>query len=570
VASLIPPAPSPAGLTVTAAAPAVGRQPRAIDFARLKLRLLRNGMRGQTGKTVLFVLGLVVGLFFGVSALIGLGATGEASTDVGLVVASFTGTGLLLAWSLIPLLFFGVDETIDPARFALLPLRHATITRGMLLAAMVGIPALATLLASAGLVVAAGIRFGSLATGVALAGALAGLVQCVLASRAITSAFASLLRSRRMRDLAIVAIAVLASSFAPLQLVGMSASQHTTLSGAVRVARVLNWTPFGAPYALPFDVAAHDWVAFAGRAAIIVATIGLLLWWWSRTLESAMIGVASNAPASSRAGRRATAGGAVATLLTLRGLVRPNRFGAIYSRELRAWWRDARRRASVVSILMASVVIPVSIRFAAGRQQAVGETASGLTFVYAVSFAGVLAGTLLGNQFAFDGTAYWTHLLAAVPGRTELRARAAALCTVALPVQAAVLVSVAVLTHRTSLLPAGVGLLATAFGTAAAFASLLSVYAAYPLPDTTNPFAINSGAGSAKGLLALGGMLATIVLSLPVILASYFLSDSSGAWLVLVIGVAYGVGIALAGTALAGAALNRRGPELLIAVTPKR
>ena len=51
----------------------------------------------------------------------------------------------MLGWLLLPLVFFGVDETLDPARFALLPLRRRTLVTGMLAAALVGVPAVATL-----------------------------------------------------------------------------------------------------------------------------------------------------------------------------------------------------------------------------------------------------------------------------------------------------------------------------------------------------------------------------------------------------------------------------------------
>jgi len=96
------------------------------------------------------------------------------------------------------------------------------------------------------------------------------------------------------------------------------------------------------------------------------------------------------------------------------------------------------------------------------------------------------------------------------------------------------------------------------------------VIAAYPLPDVSNPFALNTGAGSAKGLLALVAMLGTLVLSTPVTIASLFLTSGTAAWLVLVIGIGYGAGAALLGTYLAGDVLERRGPELLVAITPRR
>ena len=122
----------------------------------------------------------------------------------------------------------------------------------------------------------------------------------------------------------------------------------------------------------------------------------------------------------------------------------------------------------------------------------------------------------------------------------------------------------------------GSGILAASFGAAVAAAAALSVLAPYALPENTNPFAMNSGGGSAKGLLAAVAMLATAVVSLPLVLAAFLLRSFTigpalvGPWLVLLIGLAYGVGLVLVGTLLAGSVLDRRGPEVLAAVTPRR
>ena len=44
----------------------------------------------------------------------------------------------LVAWMLAPLVAFGVDETVDPTRFALLPIRPPVLQRGLLVASLVG------------------------------------------------------------------------------------------------------------------------------------------------------------------------------------------------------------------------------------------------------------------------------------------------------------------------------------------------------------------------------------------------------------------------------------------------
>jgi ABC-2 type transport system permease protein len=302
---------------------------------------------------------------------------------------------------------------------------------------------------------------------------------------------------------------------------------------------------------------------------LTLVAFGLLLWWWSRTLESAMLGASSDSGSVKTV--KAGGGGAVAALFprALREVFPPNPFGAIVARESRSWWRDARRRAALISIMMASAVLLIALHFAS--RSAGGSTEQlNIPFSFAVTTAGTLGGMLLANQFAYDGSAYASHLLARVPGQVELRARAVALAVVTLPVQIAVTVAVTLLAGTPELIPAGLGLLATGFGSAVAAASLLSVLAAYPMPESTNPFALNSGGGSAKGMLAMVAIFGTLIISTPMGVAAFFLTGSAGAWLVFALGLGYGLGAARIGTIIAGDLIDRRGPELLIAVTPRR
>ena len=120
---------------------------------------------------------------------------------------------------------------------------------------------------------------------------VAGLLLCVAASRAVTSAFATMLRSRRTRDLAAILLAVLAALLGPLQIAVLAGAERADCDRRGRSPRVVGWTPFGAPYTVGLDVA--DGPARGPRRSswpITLAAIGALLWWWSRSLESAMVG----------------------------------------------------------------------------------------------------------------------------------------------------------------------------------------------------------------------------------------------------------------------------------------
>ncbi|HKT02929.1 MAG TPA: ABC transporter permease [Rugosimonospora sp.] len=537
------------------------RPVRLRDFVRLKLRLIGNGMRGRPGRIVFFVLGICVGGGLAVGGFFAFLLSGAVHHDAGVVLATYVGSALVLGWLLLPVLFFGVDETLDPARFALFPLSRRTLATGMLAAACAGVPAVATMLALLGLAVAGAARAGVAGAVVGLVGALLGLLLCVVASRAVTSALAAMLRSRRVRDLTAVLLALVSASIGPLNLVLNTTVTHASLGPALRVARILGWTPFAAGFVAPYDIAAGRPLLAVVRLAMVAATVVLLLWWWSRTLESAMLGGSSEGP-----GGGAVRGGAVAALLPLVvRAIRPGVFTAIVARELRYWWRDPRRRSGLISILVGGAVLPIALTLAGDRH---GHR-SGVPLPLTIAFSCAMGAAILANQFGFDGTAYSVHLMTGVPGRTDLRARATALILIVAPVLLLVAVVVGVVAGAGGALVPALGTMSATFGASLAVASVLSVLTAYPVPESRNALAVNSGSGSAKGLLAFVGILSSLVGAAPVLVASVLLPGGV-TWLVAPVGVAWGVGAVLLGTYIGGDLLARRGPELLVAVTPGR
>ena len=562
-------------VTVTPAAGAA-RRVSARHFVRLKLRVLGNNFRGQGRRIVLFVVGVLVGLWFASGGFLLLAAPGLAGESrYALLTAAFGGGLLVLGWLLLPLVFFGVDETLDPARFALLPLTRRTLVTGLYAAALVSVPVLATLLTASGLVVTAGALGGWAAALVALVGVVGGLLLCVAAARAVTSAFATMLRSRRVRDLAAVLLAVVAALFGPLQIVVLAAVRRADWDRLTGAARVVGWTPFGAPWTAGLDVAEGRAWAAALKLLITALSIGALLLWWSRSLESAMVGAVSTGPARDR---RGALGGAVAQLFPrIVGWARRDRFGVLVARECRYWWRDARRRTNLITIAVVGIFVPVMVnlggsRFASGGGDAfpeVGANSSPALVSLSMVFIGVLASVTLANQFGFDGSAYAANVLAGVPGRLELRARMTAFSLYVVPMLGAVAVVLAVLLGHPDWLGVTAGALLAAYGSGLAINAFVSVLGAYALPETSNPFAMNTGAGVARSFLTLLSMVSSAAAAVPMVVAAALLGDL-WRWLALPLGLAYGLGAALLGSYLAGDVLDRRMPELLAAVTPRR
>jgi ABC-2 type transport system permease protein len=400
-------------------------------------------------------------------------------------------------------------------------------------------------------------------------GIVAGLVLCVAASRAVTSAFATMLRSRRVRDLAAVLLAVAAALLGPLQVAILNAAERADWDRYTGIARVVGWTPLGAPYTLGFDAAAGRAWAVPLKLLITAVAIGALLRWWSRSIESAMVGAAGSAGTVGPAG---TPGAAVDQLFR-RSLpwLRQDRFGALVAREIRYWWRDTRRRATLITFAVVGMFVPVMVNI--GSRGSVGGRpgfdASPTMLSLSMVFVGVLASLSLANQFGWDGTAYAANVIAGVPGRVELRARVLAFSTYILPILVVIAGIIGFFLREPRWIGVMVGTLFAAYGSSLAVNLAVSVLGAYSLPETANPFALNTGGGVARSLLAIVAMLAATAAAVPMVLATALLGDI---WLLLAlpIGIAYGIGAAALGIYIAGDLLDRRQPELLQAITPRR
>jgi ABC-2 type transport system permease protein len=552
--------------------PAVADRPvRVHHFARLKLRILRNAMRGRPSRVLRFLGGVLFGLYLAGMGFLLCVASASGDAPARLMTASYGGAGLVLGSVLLPLVWFGVDDTLDPARFALLPLTRWRLVTGLCMGALVSVPAAALLVATSGLLVPTARHGGPAAAAAQAVGVVAGLLLCVAAGRAVTSAFATMLRSRRVRDLAGILLACLAALVGPLQLVVISAARSADWDRLAAIARVVGWTPLAAPYTVGIEVTEGRPAAALAKLAITAVTVAGLLWWWSRTLESAMVGAADSGPA--RAGRAGRAGSVAQLLPRLLPGLPASPFGAIVAREARYWWRDAKRRANLITAGVIGVLIPVITTGGGGRvtidlgDGALTGTGSPLLVNLTLVFVGAFGTSLLANQFGFDATAYAGHLTVGVPGRRELRARAVGHAVLLVPLLLLIGVVAAVLLGDPAAAPASWGIMLASYGVGLAINLPLSVLAAYALPDSANPFATTTGVGFVKSMLSLLGIVGVCAVTTPVLAVAALLGNG-WPWVALPVGVGYGLAAAALGSHLAGDLLDRRAPEVLAAVTP--
>ncbi|MCP2326150.1 ABC-2 type transport system permease protein [Hamadaea flava] len=539
-------------------------------FAQLKLRVLRNGFRGKPARVTMFVLSLFFGAWFGGGGCLALIASMQpAYPELTALVPTLGGALLVIGWLFGPLLWFGVDESLAPAKFALLPIPRRTLITGLLTAALLGVPVAATLLATSGLVIGSALGHGVLPAVVSAVGVVVGLLMCVALSRAVTSAFANLLGSRRVRDLAAIGLALLVALLGPAQIFGISALSRADFAKLEGFAEVLGWTPLAAPWSAAVSAARGDYLAAVAKVGIGVVTTGLLLWWWSATIERAMLG------ATDASGPRRAAGSAspVTQFFGRLRWVPATAEGAMVVREARYWWRDTRRRANLITFAVIGVFLPVLFNLGPSGLLPSDADAPALPDNPAIHtasmvFVGVLGAVAVANQFGFDGTAYALHLATGVPGRREIRSRIIGYSLYIVPLIVLISILVTLLGGDAAELPSRIGILLGGYGVSLTACLIVSVFGAYALPETSNPFAVNTGGGLTKSLLALVAMVGSVILATPLILAAALAGDL-WTWLALPVGVAYGLGAVWLGVIVGGDAVDRRGPELLAAVTPR-
>ena len=523
----------------------------ARHFLRLKLRLLRNGLRSSWLRKLGIGFSVFAWFWLVAGALALLLASRSQALVVPLVFDSF-----FLGWLFLPLLGMGTDETLDPSRLALLPLEGPALMRGLLTASLVGLGPVATLVAFSGTLIRdrPGVA-GTLVTGALVAVAL---LLCVVGSRAMTTLFSGVLRSRRGRDLLVFVVAIagivpaLAGQIVPRLL--LSPNHKTITVGPA--GRALYWLPSGwVAHAILQARAGHLAVAvaelLAGAAAVAAG-----LWVWSRALRRAL-----TTSESTSAGQRRKGGKGPGLFTPPLSFLPRTRTGAMAAKELRYMWRDPRRRASLLSVVILLAFPAAGILM--------GRTHARELVLLAGAAALVLCLQAV-NQFGFDGPAFWMNVAAGGDPAADLRGKNLAIAVLGAVLVAFEAVALAVLSGGWAYLLPALFLGAGAMGVSLGVANQASVLAPYPVTDSsTNLWGNNAGCLTAlTGLAALaitGLLLGPIVAGVAVSLAAWrpgLLVVGAGAAL-------YGYLLWRLGCGIAAKRLRNRQLEILQAVSAR-
>lgn len=380
-------------------------------FVRLKLQLLANMFRRSPWQVVGIVIGLLYGAGITTMAVLLLGALRLAPVPTARTIVVLAGAVVLLGHLVVPLII-GVDDTLDPRRFALLGIDRSQLALGLAVAALLGVPALAMTFIALGTVATWARSPG--ATLVALLAAPLIVATCVLLARISATTAGLLVSTRRSREaLTVVALLGIVSLSPVVAVLASLDYGKDVAAGLARLARVLAWTPLGAVWAAPASIAAGN---LGGLLQLLDATVFVVLLWlvWRSLLAFTLIHPA-------RQGRAQTFSG-----LGWFGRLPATPGWAIAARSLTYWARDPRYRVAFAMVPITPVLLVAPLLL-------VGVPGSLLALVPVPCIA-LFLGWMGHNDVAYDSTAVWLHVASGTRGTADRLGRAAPVLAIGVPV----------------------------------------------------------------------------------------------------------------------------------------
>ncbi len=516
----------------------------------LKWRLLLNGFRRSPWQIVGIVIGALYSAGIVLACATGLVVLRWADPQTAQTVVVLGGALVMTGWALVPLVTSAADLTLDPSRFTTSAIPMRQLLPGLALAGLLGLPGLATLIAS--LATVATWSRGFAAAAGALLGALLGVLSCVVASKVVTTAVAGLLASRRFKDISSIVFIV------PLVLAGPIVTAVTRGIRESRdylpaLAQAVSWTPLGAAWSLGGELDAGNAAAAGAKLLIALASLAALGGAWYLLLNRAMVTPPYTGGGSRKAGRAG-----------LFGIFPASPAGAVAARSLTYWMRDPRYAGSLVVIPL----LPVLLYFGSA------QSGSQALMIAVAPMTAFLLAWSISADVSYDNTAFALHLAAGVRGRDDRLGRALACLGFALPLVLLFAAGSVALTGRWEWLPNILGCSLGALFTGLGLASVVSARwtSAVPAPGDS-PFKKPPGNVAQTMLVQFGGMAAMGVLLLPeiaMVAAQAVTGSPVFGWIGLAAGPALGLAFFVAGIRLGGRWLDRRGPEMFAQLANNR
>ncbi len=466
---------------------------------KLQWTLLKRSFHKNWAK----IIGLGFALLYGIGALVfftifmaGLLFVPAESGVFALVIRA-VGLGAVVVWTLQSLFLFGVDDTLSPARFAQFGRGPKDLLKPILVSSLISVGFIFTALAALVTVVLEAIwLIGALVSNngaaISTTGAIIalialvpmtalGLLLCVLIPRAIFAWTSTIRIAKRKKERlqALLLIAVLVIAYGANLLLN---SGGGIVDGLARLAgpvyEFLLWTPFGAPFSVPMDLAEGLWLAALIRLVLTLATIWLLWQWWGLSFAEGQLQALKGASQEQDA--------KVKPLVP--GFLKPNALGASAGRSLKYWRRDTRYSTALL-------IAPILAIFMLAMSVVVNDNA--FMAYFAVALVAWLAGITVSNEIGFDGPSSWVNIVAGMNNRANLLGRYVALGVLMLPLVVIVAIAAPLLHSQPQFialtLPAALGFVASSWGISLLTTAFLPMPA--PKPGTMKNSRNGGGSG---------------------------------------------------------------------------
>lgn len=511
---------------------------------RLRYRILGNALTRSPWQLVGFIVGMLSAAWVLGLAVVGLVALSILQgLDPARIVSTLGGSVLVLGWVVGPILTAGMDTSVDAARLAPFPLTTAQVMRALTAAGLGGIPGIATAVGGLATLVL-WVRW-PVALPFALVGVVLAVLTCVVASRLMAALATGLGGNRRGREAIGTLVLIVLVLSGPI-LVGILSLLDAGAGVAARVrqiAEVLGWTPLGAAWAVPGDVAAGAWLPAIAKLAIAAATLAVLWLLWRWTL------IAATASPGRRSSGRTRAGA-----LGWFGRMPTGGVGATWARGLTAWLRDPRYLRQLVVVPL----LPIVFLFVGGVEG---------PFAASALIVGFILGSSMYTDVSYDGTAFAGVLATGIRGSADRLGRLLGAATLGVPLTVLTAIVTVGVSGRWWLLPAmlggGLGALLAGYGVSAVSSALIVMPVARP---GDSPFKSVPGQTFVMGILVFVVWGAGALLALPSLipaLISFAAGSELAGWIALAAGIVVGAAVLVVGVVVGGRTFDRRAPELL-------
>ena len=389
---------------------------------------------------------------------------------------------LAVGWALVPIIATGVDDTLDPTRFAPWGVSASRLAPGLSVAAFTTVPAMFFVVVA--VVLGATWRGAHQGLTVTLIGVIGGALTAIawVLSARVATLWAARLLAKRSSKVAIAGLVLV--PLGAVAWLGVSVQRsgiEEVVGGEVTVAlKALAWTPIGAGLSAAEPLTHGDMLA-AGLKIVIAAMWVFVLWFALRdAIAHALVHPIARSAVTTRRRDAVLNSGRASTASS--GALR-----AVYARSVRSWRSDQRYVVHALSAFVFPALYAAGL-FVGGQGRSVWML--GVPVLAAMS-----VGWGRHNDIALDGSALWLDIVAGVPGRVVLAARLAAVAVWAVPSIGVLAVVATAASARWDLLFVVMTTSMAALLSSLAVSTISSVILPYQVPAAgDNPFGQDTGA----------------------------------------------------------------------------